>query len=47
MCNTERKFPMKRQEMEEITRFEWFKRIFETLRNIEQEQPLLVATPNE
>ena len=47
MCNTERNFPMTKQEKEEILRSERFSRIFDTLKNIETDYPLLVPTQND
>ena len=44
MCNTERDFPMTKQEREEIVRAERFMRVFDTLKNIETDYPLLVPT---
>ena len=47
MCNAERKFPMTPQEHEERLRSERFSRIFETLRNIEADYPLLITNTTE
>ena len=44
MCNAERNFPMTPQESEEFLRSDRFMRIFETLRNIENDMPLLIGT---
>ena len=47
MCNAERAFPMTKQEKEEILRMERFMRVFDTLKNIEAEYPLMVPSQNE
>lgn len=47
MCNEERNFPMTLQEKEEILRGERFQRIFDTLKNIENDFPLLIPSNNE
>ena len=47
MCNEERIFPMTLQEKEEILRNERFQRIFDTLKNIECDIPLLTSSNNE
>ena len=47
MCNETRNFPMTQQEHEEILRNERFQRIFDTLRNIENDMPLLLVNTNE
>ena len=43
MCNQDRKFPTNNHEIEEDLRSERFLRILDTLRNIENEQPLLIG----
>ena len=43
MCNQDRSFPMTQQEQEEVVRSERFGRLFDTLRNIESDMPLLLA----
>ena len=47
MCNSERNFPITKQEIEENLRAERFGRIFDTLRNIENDYPLLVGGIND
>ncbi len=47
MCNADRKFPITNQEVEENLRHERLNRIFETLKNIENDYPLLVGGPND
>ena len=48
MCNTERCFPMRQQEKEETLRSERLSRIFKTLKNIENDYPLLLpANPSD
>ena len=47
MCNAERTFPMTKQEKEEILRMERFMRVFDTLKKIEAEYPLMVPSQNE
>ena len=47
MCNADRVFPMTKQEKEEILRSERFNRIFDTLKHVEAELPLLVPTQND
>ena len=44
MCNQDRKFPIHNNEIEENLRSERFQRILETLRNIENEQALLIPS---
>ena len=43
MCNSERVFPQSKQEIEEEVRANKFLRIFATLRNVEQDYPLLIS----
>lgn len=47
MCNQERSFPKTRQEMEEESRAVKFQKIFDTLRNIEFDFPLLISSLND
>ena len=47
MCNTERAFPKTRQEQEEENRSLKFLKIFDTLRNIENDFPLLISSGND
>ncbi len=47
MCNQDRKFPITVQEVEENLRHERLSRIFETLKNIENDYPLLIGGPND
>lgn len=47
MCNPDRFFPVTRQQTEENSRAEKFLKIFETLRNIELDHPLLLSAVNE
>jgi len=47
MCNADRNFPVTAQEQEECLRSDRFMRIFDTLRNIENDYPLLVSGGNE
>ena len=47
MCNQDRSFPKTRQEQEEETRSLKFLKIFDTLRNIENDFPLLISSGND
>ena len=47
MCNSERNFPKTRQEQEEESRTLKFIKIFDTLRNIENDFPLLISSGND
>lgn len=47
MCNQERTFPQTRQEIEEEHRAAKFQKIFDTLRNIELDFPLLISSLND
>ena len=47
MCNTDRVFNKTRQESEEEARCQKFLRILDTLRNIENDFPLLISSGND
>ena len=47
MCNKERQFETTKQTIDEDVRAERFVRIFDTLRNIEQDIPLLISAGND
>lgn len=47
MCNTERTFNKTKQEQEEETRAQKFVKIFDTLRNMENDFPLLLSSGND
>ena len=47
MCNPDRFFPVTRQERDEVARADKFMRVFETLRNIEQDHALLLSVVND
>lgn len=47
MCNSERVFNTTRQEQEEELRCQRFLKIFDTLRNIENDFPLLISSGND
>ena len=47
MCNKDRVFPDSKQEIEEEVRAHKFAKIFATLRNVEQDYPLLISSNND
>ena len=47
MCNKERSFPVTKQVIEEENRAKKFTKIFDTLRNIETDYPLLISSLND
>ena len=47
MCNKERVFEEPKQALDEMVRAEKFMKIFDTLRNIEQDIPLLISAGND
>ena len=47
MCNKERNFPTTKQVIEEENRAKKFTKIFDTLRNIETDYPLLISSLND
>ena len=47
LCNSERVFNKTRQEQEEESRAQKFIKIFDTLRNIENDFPLLISSGND
>ena len=47
MCNKERNFPTTKQVIEEENRARKFTKIFDTLRNIETDYPLLISSLND
>ena len=47
MCNAERTFPLTAEELEEQDRAKKFLKIFSTLRNFEQDYPLLISSGND
>ena len=47
MCNKERQFEVTKQTIEEENRAERFIKVFDTLRNIELDIPLLISAGND
>ena len=47
MCNAERTFNKTPEELEEEDRAKKFLKIFDTLRNFEQDYPLLISSGND
>ena len=47
MCNKERSFPLTKQFIEEENRAKKFAKVFDTLRNIETDYPLLISSLND
>jgi len=47
MCNSERIFNKSKHEQEEESRAQKFLKIFDTLRNIENDHPLLISSGND
>ena len=47
MCNQDRVFPKSKHEQEEESRAQKFVKIFDTLRNMENDFPLLISSGND